>query len=52
LIFFDEALSRARDLDTILSTTGKTVGPYHGLPFSIKDHFNIAGKTSSSGYVA
>jgi amidase len=35
-----------------MERTGKPVGPYHGLPFSIKDQFNIAGKDSSAGYVA
>ncbi|KAK2751076.1 hypothetical protein FQN57_000151 [Myotisia sp. PD_48] len=51
-IYFDEALERARELDDILSKTGKPVGPYHGLPWSIKDQFNIKGKVSSAGYVA
>lgn len=28
---------------------GKTKGPFHGLPISIKDNFNIVGKDSSIG---
>ncbi|OBT89845.1 hypothetical protein VE02_00784 [Pseudogymnoascus sp. 03VT05] len=52
IIFFNEALERAKELDEIFSKTKKLVGPYHGLPFSIKDHFNIKDKVSSSGYVA
>lgn len=51
-VFFEEALERAKELDSILEKTGKTVGPYHGLPFSIKDQFNIKGKDSCSGYIA
>lgn len=51
-IFFDEALARARELDMSLSKTGKVVGPYHGLPFSIKDQINIRGKRSTSGFVS
>jgi amidase len=51
-IFFDEALERARELDEHFSKTGKVVGAYHGLPWSIKDQFNIRNKTSSAGYIA
>ncbi|TLD39247.1 hypothetical protein E2P81_ATG00234 [Venturia nashicola] len=50
--FFDEALEHAKELDSIFQETGKPVGPYHGLPFSIKDQFNIKGKQSSAGYIA
>ena len=35
--FFEMALSRARNLDNYLASTGKTVGPLHGLPISIKE---------------
>jgi amidase len=52
VIFFDEALDRAKELDKVFETTGKTMGPYHSLPFSIKDHFNIKGKITSAGYIA
>lgn len=52
IIFFDEALERARELDEIFAKTKKPVGAYHGLPFSIKDHFDIKGKVSSCCYVA
>ncbi|EXJ84577.1 hypothetical protein A1O3_05247 [Capronia epimyces CBS 606.96] len=50
-MWFEEALQRARELDNILAKTGKTVGPFHGLPFSIKCTFAIKGKRSSSCYV-
>jgi amidase len=50
--WFEEALQRATELDAIFEKSGTTVGPYHGLPFSIKDQFNIKGKVSSAGYIA
>jgi amidase len=40
--FFPEmALARAQELDTYYQETGKTVGPLHGLPISLKDQFRI-----------
>ncbi|KAF2174323.1 amidase signature enzyme, partial [Zopfia rhizophila CBS 207.26] len=50
--FMDEALERARSLDEHLANTGKTIGPLHGVPVSIKEHMAIAGRTSSYGYVS
>lgn len=47
---FDEAMARAKALDEHFSRTGKTVGPLHGLPISLKDNFNIAGKPTSVGF--
>ncbi|EED13664.1 fatty-acid amide hydrolase, putative [Talaromyces stipitatus ATCC 10500] len=40
--FFDTALRRARELDDHLEATGKTTGPLHGLPISVKECYNIA----------
>lgn len=51
-IFFDEAFARAKELDEYHAKTGKTVGPLHGLPISLKDQFNIKGYDSTIGYVA
>lgn len=51
-IFIDEGLARAKELDEHLATTGKVVGPLHGLPVSIKDHILLKGHDTSSGYVA
>ncbi|GAO50068.1 fatty-acid amide hydrolase [Saitoella complicata NRRL Y-17804] len=50
-IFFDRALSRAHDLDDHFRRTGKTMGPLHGLPISLKDQFNITGIDTTMGYV-
>lgn len=49
--FMDEALQRAKELDDHLAATGKTVGPLHGVPVSIKIHIPIAGHWTSLGYV-
>ncbi|KAF2721339.1 amidase [Polychaeton citri CBS 116435] len=50
VIFFDEAIAHAKKLDQHLAKTEKTVGPLHGLPISLKDNFNIPGKTTSVGF--
>ncbi|PSK59228.1 Fatty-acid amide hydrolase 1 [Elsinoe australis] len=49
--FPDEAIARAKQLDEHLERTGKTVGPLHGVPVSIKEHIPIEGRTSSYGFV-
>lgn len=50
-IFFDEAHSRARQLDQ-LRQDGKLAGPLHGLPISLKDSFQVAGTQATLGLVA
>jgi Asp-tRNA(Asn)/Glu-tRNA(Gln) amidotransferase A subunit family amidase len=49
---FDDAIQQAKELDDHFKRTGKTVGPLHGLPISLKDNFNIRGKTSATGFCA
>ncbi|RDB26908.1 Acetamidase [Hypsizygus marmoreus] len=51
-IFVERALKRANELDDILRTTGKPVGPLHGLPISLKDQFTMKGLDTVMGYVA
>lgn len=51
-IFFDEALERAKQLDEYFASTGKTVGPLHGIPVSLKDQVDLEGKDSSIGFVS
>ncbi|KAG0651753.1 Acetamidase [Hyphodiscus hymeniophilus] len=36
-ILIPEALAKAKELDEYLEKTGKVVGPFHGLPISLKD---------------
>jgi amidase len=42
------ALKRAAELDAYLAKTGKTVGPLHGLPISLKDQFRIKVENPNS----
>ncbi|KAJ7123877.1 amidase signature domain-containing protein [Mycena crocata] len=48
--FLSEALVRAKELDEYYERTGQLVGPLHGLPISIKDHMDLAGHKSGSGF--
>ncbi|USW55815.1 Putative amidase signature domain-containing protein [Septoria linicola] len=48
--FMDEAIERAKYLDDYLARYGKTVGPLHGVPVSVKEHMAIQGHWSSFGY--
>ena len=42
LEFFPEmALAQAEALDAYYEKNGKTVGPLHGLPISLKDQFRV-----------
>lgn len=50
--FMDEAVAQAQKLDDHLATTGRTVGPLHGVPISIKEHVQMAGHWSADGYIA
>ncbi|KAG5806432.1 hypothetical protein H9Q74_007165 [Fusarium xylarioides] len=50
-IFFDQAFQRARYLDDYFSKHGKTLGPLHGLPISLKDQLHVKGVDTTMGYV-
>ncbi|OAL18769.1 hypothetical protein AYO20_11703 [Fonsecaea nubica] len=51
-VLYPEAIQSAQFLDDYLSRTGKTVGPLHGLPISLKDCFVTAPHPSSNGMAA
>ncbi|KAF8905934.1 general amidase [Gymnopilus junonius] len=51
-IFIDRALRRAAELDKHLKSTGKVLGPLHGLPISLKDHIPIKGIEMTMGYAS
>ncbi|GAB1215281.1 hypothetical protein ATERTT37_004467 [Aspergillus terreus] len=51
-IFFEDAVHQATELDRVLEETGKPIGPLHGVPFSIKDHYNIKGLRTTAGYIS
>jgi Asp-tRNA(Asn)/Glu-tRNA(Gln) amidotransferase A subunit family amidase len=48
-ILFDDALRRARELDAYFASTGRLMGPLHGLPISLKDTMKIKGYDASLG---
>ena len=48
-IFVERALERAAWLDEQLKSTGKVVGPLHGLPISLKDQIRIKGLETVMG---
>lgn len=49
-ICFTEAIAEATRQDKVFAETGRVIGPLHGLPVSIKDHVDVAGKRSTLGY--
>ncbi|KAK1963985.1 amidase [Colletotrichum sublineola] len=49
--FMDEAIDQAKALDEHLAKTGKTVGPLHGVPISVKEMIPLAGHHSSLGFL-
>ncbi|WVQ81627.1 hypothetical protein IAT38_003751 [Cryptococcus sp. DSM 104549] len=50
--FLDEAMDRAKWLDEQLEKTGKTVGPLHGVPISVKDHLGLKGHMMTGGFLS
>eukprot|EP01095_Lingulamoeba_sp_RSL-Kostka_P013334 TRINITY_DN550_c0_g2_i2.p1 TRINITY_DN550_c0_g2~~TRINITY_DN550_c0_g2_i2.p1 ORF type:complete len:528 (-),score=202.00 TRINITY_DN550_c0_g2_i2:1925-3508(-) len=46
---FKEALEKAKEQDKYFKETGKTVGPLHGLPISVKDNLLLKGHDSTLG---
>ncbi|KAJ9150875.1 Amidase [Pleurostoma richardsiae] len=50
--FMDEAVQRAKELDAYQAATGKTVGPLHGVPISLKEHMPVAGHYSAAGFIS
>ncbi|PWN52251.1 amidase [Violaceomyces palustris] len=51
-IHFEEAREQAKSLDEYFERTGKTFGPLHGLPISLKDQFSFKGEDTTIGYVS
>ncbi|KAI0382978.1 amidase [Hypomontagnella monticulosa] len=49
---FARALETAKELDAHLKSTGKPIGPLHGLPVSLKDNFNLKGLDATVGFAS
>lgn len=47
-----QALEDARARDEYLERNGKTIGPLHGLPISVKEQISIAGRRTNMGFVS
>ena len=47
-----QALLDAKACDDYLSKTGKTIGPLHGLPISLKEQIAVAGRRTNVGFLA
>lgn len=50
--FINEGIKRAEELDNYLLKNGKTIGPLHGLPISLKEQIGYSGKITNGGWVA
>jgi len=51
-IFFEDAISKAKELDKVYEATKKPIGPLHRLPISLKESFNVKGIQTTLGYVS
>ncbi|GAB1522878.1 hypothetical protein RhiTH_006003 [Rhizoctonia solani] len=51
-VMFEQALARAQELDEHILTSGKVIGPLHGVPISIKDNIAVKGKDTATGFIA
>jgi amidase len=47
-----DALADAAALDAALESTGKRVGPLHGVPVLVKDNYDVAGLQTTGGSAA
>ncbi|KAI0133914.1 amidase [Xylariales sp. AK1849] len=51
-IMFSDAIEQAKKLDDTFKSTGRVVGPLHGVPMTFKECFHFKGYDSTNGYVS
>ncbi|KAI5949397.1 hypothetical protein KGF54_005632 [Candida jiufengensis] len=51
-LFIGEGIKKAGELDEYYNKNGKTVGPLHGLPISLKEHIGLKGRIGHLGLVS
>lgn len=51
-IFTDEGFEMAASLDAYFKKTGKLIGPFHGIPISLKEHLTYKGRVTHACYTA
>ncbi|CAE6428148.1 unnamed protein product [Rhizoctonia solani] len=49
-ILFNSALKAAKELDDYFARTGKLRGPFHGVPMTFKDQYEIKGVDTTIGF--
>ncbi|KAK4701042.1 amidase, partial [Phenoliferia sp. Uapishka_3] len=50
-LFVEKAMETAKELDAYFAKTGKTIGPLHGLPISLKDQIDVKDVEMTMGFV-
>ncbi|KAG2145328.1 amidase signature domain-containing protein [Suillus bovinus] len=51
-VLYEDARKRAKELDAEFASTKTLVGPFHGVPFSVKDNYQIEGYDATIGFTA
>src|ERR1700722_5211782 len=46
---YDYARKRARFLDETIAETNEPIGPLHGVPFTVKESFDVKGTPTTAG---
>jgi amidase len=51
-VLYEDARKRAKELDAEFASTKTLRGPFHGVPFSVKDNYRIEGYDATTGFTA